>query len=356
MKGVILCAGLGTRLRPLTHTAAKHLIPVANKPILQYGIEALRDAGISQVALVVGHAQDEIRAAIKDGSHLGVEVEYVEQKDPRGLAHALYVAKDFVADEGVLMYLGDNVIDGGISDFVAAYRDSGADAAILLNEVKDPSQFGIAELKDGAVVRVLEKPKTAPSNLAIVGVYAFDSAIFPAIERTTPSARGELEITDAIQNLIDAGHRVLPFILRRWWKDTGRPADVLDLNRLLLERMEQFSAQTTKVCPESQIIGRVHIGEHTEIVRGVLRGPIIVGKECHLSDCYIGPFTSIGDGVTIAGTEIQYSIVMDNSEVVGIGALVDHSLIGRNVSLVRSNNKPLAHRFVLADDSRAEVA
>jgi len=355
MKGVILCAGLGTRLRPLTHTAAKHLIPVANKPILQYGIEALRDAGISDIALVVGYAQDEIRAAMMDGSQFGVRIEYVEQRDPKGLAHALYVAKDFVGEEGVLMYLGDNVIGGGISDFVAAYNESGADAAILLNEVKDPSHFGIAELSDGTVVRVIEKPQVPTSNLAIVGVYAFNSSVFGAIERIKPSARGELEITDAIQNLIDGGKRVLPFILRRWWKDTGRPADVLDLNRHLLERMDEYSIEG-KVCPETQIVGRVQVGKGTEIARSVLRGPIIVGRDCRLSDCYIGSFTSIGHGVTIANTEIQYSIIMDNCEISGLGTMLDHSLIGRNVTLTHSDNKPRAHRFILADDSRAEVA
>jgi glucose-1-phosphate thymidylyltransferase len=331
------------------------LIPVANKPILQYGIESLHDAGIREIALVVGHAQDEIRLAIKDGSHLGVKIEYLEQKDPKGLAHALYVAKDYVGEDEVLMYLGDNVIDGGIGDFVTAYRESGADAAILLNEVKEPSHFGIAELRDGEIVRLVEKPKVPPSNLAIVGVYAFNASIFPAIQRTKPSARGELEITDAIQNLINEGKRVLPFILTRWWKDTGRPADVLDLNRRLLERMEELPLEG-EICPESHIVGRVQIGKGTSVTRSVLRGPIIVGKNCHLSDCYIGPFTSIGDKVTIAETEIQYSIVMDNSEVKGIGAHIDHSLIGRNVILTRSHNKPLAHRFILADDSRAEVA
>ena len=354
MKGVILCAGLGTRLRPLTHTAAKHLIPVANKPILQYGIEALRDAGVKDIALVVGQSQDEIRAAMQDGASLGVRIQYVEQTDPKGLAHALSVARDFVGDDQVLMYLGDNVVDGGITDFVEAYHQSGADAAILVNEVSDPSHFGIVELRDGEIIRVVEKPKVPASNLAIVGVYAFNSSIFPAIEKTTFSARGELEITDAIQNLIDAGKRVLPFILTRWWKDTGRPADVLDLNRRLLERMQEFSFRG-KACPETQIIGSVEVGEETEITRSVLRGPIIVGKRCRLSDCYIGPFTSIGDGVTITNTEIGYSIVMENSGVTGVGMRIDHSLIGRNVSIIRADHRPHAHRFILADDSRVEV-
>ena len=355
MKGVILCAGLGTRLRPLTHTAAKHLIPVANKPILEYGIEALREAGIRDIALVVGHSQGEIRAAIGDGSDLGVSITYVEQTNPRGLAHALYVARDFVGDDRVLMYLGDNFISGGITDFVNAYLESGAQAAILLNEVSDPTHFGIAELERGQVVRVIEKPKVPPSNLAIVGVYAFDSVVFRAIEGTSPSARGELEITDTIQTLIDEGRKVLPFILTRWWKDTGRPADVLDLNRRLLEQMDESSVQGS-VCAESEVSGRVRVGKGTEITESVLRGPIMVGNNCRLSNCYLGPFTSIGDRVTITDTEIQYSIIMDGSEVRGIAAPVDQSIIGRNVILVHTNNKPRAHRFILADDSRVEVA
>jgi len=353
MKGLILSGGKGTRLRPLTYTSAKQLVPVANKPVLFYGIESIVAAGIEEIGIIVGETGDEIRAAVGDGSRWGARVTYIEQDAPRGLAHAVMIAEEFMAGEPFVMYLGDNLIAGGISSLVDEFRELGCNAEILLAEVPNPEQFGVAELgPNGKVERLVEKPPEPSSNLALVGVYMFDSTIFESVHRIEPSARGELEITDAIQDLVDRGLDVHPHIVGGWWKDTGKLEDMLEANRIVLETLE---AKRQGPVDGSTIEGRVEIGEGVEIVDSLVRGPVIVGDGARIEHAFVGPYTSIGEGCTIAGCEIENSIVLAGSEIRDIPLRIDGSLIGRNVRIVKTDFKPKAYRFMVGDNSEVGI-
>jgi len=354
MKGLILSGGKGTRLRPLTFTSAKQLVPVANKPVLFFGIESVVEAGITEIGIVVGDTGDEIREAVGDGSRFGAEITYIEQDAPRGLAHAVMIAEEFIGDDSFVMYLGDNLIAGGITSLVDEFRKVGTNAEILLAEVPNPQQFGVAELADdGKIKRLVEKPSDPPSNLALVGVYMFDSTIFESVRRIKPSARGELEITDAIQDLIDRGLDVHPHIVRGWWKDTGKIDDMLEANRIVLETLRVPRRGPT---PGGGVIeGRVALGERVEIVDSIIRGPVVIGDDVKIEGAFIGPYTSIGDGCTIRGCEIENSIVLSGSEIRDITLRIDASLIGRGVKLVRTDGKPKAFRFMLGDKSEVGI-
>jgi glucose-1-phosphate thymidylyltransferase len=351
MKGLILSGGKGTRLRPLTFTQAKQLVPVANKPVLFYGIEALLGAGIREIGIVVGDTKDEIREAVGDGARWGndVRIAYLEQPEPLGLAHAVLVAENFLGREPFVMYLGDNILKSGIVSLADHFRDRKPNALILLTPVTNPRMFGVAELENGKVVRLVEKPKEPKSNLALVGVYMFDSHIFEAARAIRPSWRNELEITDAIQYLVDCGLEVQPHLVTGWWKDTGKIEDILEANRLILETISGSVAG--EVDPSSRVSGEVVIEKGVSVRSSTIRGPAIIGAGTEIADSYIGPFTSIQKNCRIVKTEIEHSIVLEGSEIVEVGARIDESLIGREVRIYKCPPKPLAYRFMVGDKS-----
>ncbi len=354
MKGLILSGGKGTRLRPLTFTQAKQLVPVANKPVLFYGIEALRDAGITDVGIIVGDTRDEIRAACGDGSRWGVRITYIEQEAPLGLAHAVLTARAFLERDAFVMYLGDNILKSGITSLVARFRESRPNALILLTPVPDPKMFGVAELReDGRIARLVEKPAEPKSDLALVGVYMFDEHIFEAAGAIRPSGRGELEITDAIQYLVDHGYEVQPHLVRGWWKDTGKIEDILEANRLILEGMA--GRIEGDVDAASRISGNVVIEAGAVVRNSIIRGPAIVGAGTELRDAYVGPFTSIEPRCRIVSTEIEHSIVLEGSTIEDVGARIDESLIGREVRISKCPSKPSAYRFMVGDKSEIGV-
>lgn len=357
MKGLILSGGKGTRLRPLTYTSAKQLVPVANKPVLYYAIESIVAAGITEIGIIVGDTRQEIRAAVGDGSRFGARVTYIEQEAPLGLAHAVMIAEEFLAGSPFVMYLGDNLIAGGITSLVDEFRSLGCNSEILLAEVPNPEQFGVAELTDeGKVRRLAEKPKEPKSNLALVGVYMFDASIFESVHRIKPSPRGELEITDAIQDLIDRGLDVHPHIVRGWWKDTGKLEDMLEANRIVLEGLEgRHNGGPEGAGQGSRIEGRVQIGEGVELIDSLVRGPVVIGDGARLENAFVGPYTSIGERCTLVSCEIENSIVLADSEIRDIPLRVDGSLIGRNVRIVKTDQKPKAYRFMLGDNSEVGI-
>ena len=350
LKGLILSGGEGTRLRPITHTSAKQLVPVANKPILFYGLEALRDAGLRDVGIIVGDTEEEIREAVGDGSRWGMRVTYIRQEAPLGLAHAVLTAADFLSDTPFVMYLGDNLIKEGITAFVDEFRNKEVDALILLARVPDPQRFGVARLEGNRVVELVEKPKEPPSDLALVGAYMFRPVILEAARAIRPSWRNELEITDAIQHLIDNGYRVEAHVIKGWWKDTGRLEDLLEANCMVLEDLEPRC--DGEVDGESRILGRVVVEEGAEVIRSTLRGPSIIGRGSRIVDSYIGPFTSIYYDVVVEGSELEHSIIMENSVIRNIPGRIEESLIGKNVEIARSFDRPKTYRFMLGDNSR----
>jgi glucose-1-phosphate thymidylyltransferase len=353
VKGLILSGGRGTRLRPLTYTSAKQLVPVANKPVLFYGIEAIADAGITDIGIVVGDTQAEIRAAVGDGSRWGVKVQYIEQDAPRGLAHAVKISRDYIGDEPFVMYLGDNQLNKGITQFVREFEAQKPAAQILLTHVPDPQMFGVAQLEDGKVVRLVEKPKEPIGDLALVGVYMFGPDVFESVNRIKPSFRNELEITDAIQDLIDRGLTVRPHIVEGWWKDTGKLEDMLEANRLILDTFERKIEGS--VDAESRVEGKVVIEKGAVVERSVIRGPAIIGRGARIVHAYVGPFTSIGNDVDIKDTEIEHSIVLEGSSLRDLANRVIDSLIGRNVRIYREPVKPSAYRFMLGDNSEVGI-
>jgi len=353
VKGLILSGGKGTRLRPLTYTSAKQLVPVANKPVLFYGIEAIAEAGIREIGIVVGDTQAEIRAAVGDGSRWGVTVQYIEQDAPRGLAHAVKISRDYLGDEPFVMYLGDNLLNKGIAQFVREFDAQKPAAQILLTRVPDPQMFGVAQLDNGRVVRLVEKPKEPIGDLALVGVYMFGPEVFESVNRITPSFRNELEITDAIQDLIDRGLTVRPHIVEGWWKDTGKLEDMLEANRLILETFERRVDGV--VDAESRVEGKVVVEKGAVIERSTVRGPAIIGRGARIVHAYVGPFTSIGNDVEIKDSEIEHSIVLEGSCVRDLANRVIDSLIGRNVRIWREPVKPSAYRFMLGDNSEVGI-
>ena len=353
MKALVLCGGAGTRLRPITHTMAKQLVPVANKPVLFYGLEAIRDAGIVDVGIVVGETSKEIVQAVGDGSKWGLKVTYIRQDQPLGLAHAVLVSEDFLGDDTFVMYLGDNLIKDGITSLVDEFRANNPNCQILLARVNEPQRFGVAELAEGKVVRLVEKPEKPPSDLALVGVYMFDKNILDAARAIKPSRRDELEITDAIQWLIDQGLTVEPHIIDGWWKDTGRLDDMLEANRIMLETLEPRIEG--RVDGDSEVLGKVVIEEGAEIINSTVRGPAIIGERTKVVNSFIGPFTSVYFEVNIEGSQIEHSIVLEKSTIRDIPGFIEDSLIGQNVEVVRSPLKPTAYRFMLGDNSRIGI-
>jgi glucose-1-phosphate thymidylyltransferase len=354
MKALVLSGGSGSRLRPITHTSAKQLLPVANKPVLFYGLEAIRDAGITDVGLVVGETAPAIRAAVGDGRAFGLEVTYIRQDAPLGLAHAVLVARDYLGDDDFVMYLGDNFIVGGIAQLVDEFRSARPDAQIMLTTVSDPRQFGVAELDQaGEVVGLAEKPLRPKSDLALVGVYIFTPLVHAAVRRLKPSGRGELEITEAIQCLIDDGHKVKATVISGYWKDTGNVADMLEVNRMVLEGMEP--RQQGVLDSETEIIGRVVIEDGVRVSRSRIVGPVILGAGTTVDHSYIGPFTSVAQGCTIADSEVEYSIILRGASVRGVRR-IEASIIGHDVEVTPAPSVPRAHRLILGDHSKVQIS
>jgi glucose-1-phosphate thymidylyltransferase len=368
VKALILCGGAGTRLRPITHTRAKQLVPVANKPILFYGLDAIASAGIKEVGIITGDTGPEVRAAVGDGSAWGFEVTYIPQDKPLGLAHCMLIAKDFLGDDDVVMYLGDNLLEEDLQGLVQRFEEerdrvrrptltdgpaTAPVARILLTKVPDPQRFGVAELNDaGEIVRLIEKPEVPPSDLALVGVYLFDKTIHEAVASIQPSARGELEITDAIQWLIDHGHKVSAEILHGWWIDTGKLTPLLEANRLILERIERrIDGEVDDV---SQVDGRVIIEEGASVVRSHIRGPVVVGAGTVVVDSFVGPFSALGNRGRIERSEIEHAVLLDDVSVIDAGRIED-SLLGHHVEVTRSDRRPRATRLMLGDHCQIDL-
>ncbi|HEY66000.1 MAG TPA: glucose-1-phosphate thymidylyltransferase [Caldilineae bacterium] len=351
MKGLVLSGGKGSRLYPITYTNAKQLVPVANKPVLFRVIEAIRDAGITDIGVVIGDTGPQIKEAVGDGSRWGVKITYIQQEAPLGLAHAVKISRDYLGDERFVMFLGDNVIEGGIVPLIRQFAESDWNCQIVLTEVEEPQHYGVAELDEaGRIVRLIEKPKDPPSNLALVGIYMFDHHVFEAVENIKPSWRGELEITDAIQWLIDAGYRVYPYIHRGWWIDTGKPIDMLEANNRVLEELEPRNEGY--ISPDSEVKGRVVIERDAQIINSVIRGPAIIGEETRVINAYVGPYTSIYHHCLIERCEIEHCIVLEHSRIVDVPIRIEDSLIGRNVEITRSQTKPRAYKMTLGDNSK----
>jgi len=355
LKGLILSGGAGTRLRPITHTSAKQLVPVANKPVLFYGIEALVEAGVSEIGIIIApETGDEIRETAGDGSAFGTKITYILQDRPAGLAHAVLTAEEFIGGSHFVMYLGDNLLRDGLRGLVSTFREADPDALILLTPVEDPQSYGVAELDgDGGIVRLIEKPKDPPSNLALVGVYLFGPAIFDAARALEPSWRGELEITEAIQGLIDDGHRVQSEIVTGWWKDTGQLADMLEANRLVLEEIE--TALDGEIDSASRVEGRVVLSKGAKVSGSVVRGPAVIGPGACIEDSFVGPYTSIGADVHVRRSEVEHSILLAGSVVEDLGTRMEASLLGRNVKLTRSDGMPKTFRLLVGDNSEIEL-
>jgi glucose-1-phosphate thymidylyltransferase len=354
LKGLILSGGAGTRLRPITHTSAKQLVPVANKPVLFYGIEALVDAGVTEIGIIIApETGEEIREAAGDGSAFGARITYILQDKPAGLAHAVLTAEEFIGGSPFVMYLGDNLLADGLRPLVATFRAEEPDALILLTPVDDPEHYGVAELDGERIVRLVEKPKDPPSNLALVGVYLFQPSIFEAARTLEPSWRGELEITEAIQKLIEDDHTVRSEVVSGWWKDTGQLADMLEANRLVLEEVE--TSIEGEVDEDSRVEGRVVIAPGAKLERSVVRGPAVIGAGACIEDAYVGPYTSIGENVHVRRSEVEHSIILAGSVVEDLGTRMEASLLGREVKLTRSDGMPKTLRMLVGDKSEIKI-
>jgi glucose-1-phosphate thymidylyltransferase len=352
VKGLVLSGGAGTRLRPITHTRAKQLVPVAGKPVLFYGLEAMAEAGIRQVGIIIGETGDEIRAAVGDGSRFGLEVEYIPQEAPLGLAHAVLTAEPFIGDSPFCMYLGDNLLRDGVAGFVDEFRRGSADAMILLQHVPNPSEYGVAELDGDRVVRLVEKPKEPRSDLALVGVYLFTQPVFEAARSLEPSWRGELEITDAIQAMVDGGLRVEPHVVTGWWKDTGQLADMLEANRLVLD---QIHSDVSGTVVDSKIEGRVVVQEGATVERCHIRGPVVICSGATVRDAYIGPYSAISEDAHVERAEMEHAILLERSSIIGIDTRIEDSLIGADCRITRSDAIRSANRLLVGDGSQIEI-
>lgn len=356
MKALILSGGKGTRLRPLTYSGAKQLVPVANKPILWYGIEGIVAAGITEIGIIISpETGEEVQSLTGNGDRFGAKITYILQEKPEGLAHAVKIAQPFLGDSPFIMYLGDNLIQRSLQPFLDKFKEQALDALILLRPVSNPSAFGVAKVDStGKVLQLVEKPKDPPSNLALVGIYFFSRKIHEAIANIKPSARGELEITDAIQCLIDWQTTVEACTLEGWWLDTGKKDDLLEANRIILDT--QITPEILgEVDTDSQVIGRVKIGAGTQVINCSIRGPVAIGNDCYLENCFIGPYSSIADQVTLIDADVEHSVILQNAKIVGIHQRLVDSVIGRRAQLNVAPRRPKALRFMIGDDSQIEL-
>lgn len=353
MKALIASGGRGTRLRPITHTRNKHLIPIANKPILYYAIEAAVQAGIKEIGIVYSAESTEVPDYVGNGDKWGVRISYIPQATPGGLAQVVGLAEAFVGNDRFVFYLGDNMVVGGIKRFIDEFEQSGCNCFLTLAKVKDPERFGVPELKNGRIIGIEEKPRVPKSTYAVAGIYLYDRHIFEAVKAITPSARGELEISDAHQYLIDKGYKVGYAEITGWWKDTGKPVDLLEANRLVLDNLTPLVEGT--VDADSDVAGKVIIEKGARVSASKVRGPAIIGKDCLVENSYIGPFTSIGDRTVVRGSEVEYSIVLRDCKILNVGIRLEGSILGNDVEVVEANGRPRVHRFMIGDQSRVEV-
>jgi glucose-1-phosphate thymidylyltransferase len=353
MKALLTAGGHGTRLQPLTHTQNKHLIPIANKPMIHFALEYLKEAGIIEVGIIINAGDTSFPEVLGDGSNWGIKITYIEQEAPLGLAHVVKIAEPFIGEEPFVFYLGDNILVGGIKKFIDTFKTQKSNCHLVLSQVGDPTRFGVAEIKDDKILNIEEKPLNPKSNYAVTGIYFYDKSIFEAVNAIKPSARGELEISDAHQYLLDHNKKITFSEITGWWKDTGNPADLLEANRLVTDNIvHKIYAQVDE---SNQIFGRVIIEQGAKLKNCVIRGPAIIGKNSVLVDAYIGPFTSISDGCFIGNSEVEYSIVMEGSRIQDAGIRIEGSLIGKNVDIVKAKSKPRTQRFMIGDQSRVEL-
>jgi len=359
LKAVITCGGRGTRLRPITHTSNKHLIPIANKPMVHYAIEAVRQAGINQIGIVINpDTGDVIREALGHGEYWGVQLTYIVQDAPRGLAHVVKISEEFVGKDPFVFYLGDNILVGGIGRFLQAFWENGDQCHLVLARVPEPQRFGVPEIRSGQIVRVEEKPLYPRSDYAVTGIYFYDAHIFEAVNAIKPSARGELEISDAHQCLINQGCQVGYSEITGWWKDTGKPEDLLDANRLVLDQLLENDGKAVQgdVTPSSQLMGKVVVGEGAKIVESVVRGPAVIGSNSLVENSYVGPFTAIGSDCVIRNGELEFSIMMDGARILDTEVRIEQSIIGKEAVIFKGHTRPKAQKFVLGDQSTVELA
>ncbi len=355
MKALVLSGGRGTRLRPITHTGATHLLPVANQPILNYVLDNIARAGICDVGMVISHETgDEIRRAIGSGDRWGVSIHYILQDLPGGLAHAVRTARSFLGDSDFVMYLGDNLIGCGIEAFIDGFQKRAAHASIVLKAVEEPAHFGVVEIdQQGRVIRLVEKPKDPPSNLALVGVYVFSPKIHDAIAAIEPSQRGELEITDAIQKLVDWNLSVQSHVIDGWWLDTGKKDDLLAANTVILDDWIKRDVQG-EVDTASEVVGRVQVGKGSRVINSKIRGPAVVGDGVLIRDSFVGPYSSVGNGTQISDSAVEHCVILEKCRITGIDRLED-SVLGRNVEISANQNRHKALRLLLGDDSTVEL-
>lgn len=353
MKALITSGGRGTRLQPITHTQNKHLIPIANKPILHYAIEAAAEAGIQEIGILINADSREVPNAIGDGERWGVRITYIPQDAPLGLAHVVKISQDFIGDDPFIFYLGDNMVVGGVKRFIERFRADRCNCHLTLARVKDPSRFGVPELRGSKIVGVEEKPQRPKSDFAVAGIYIYDSTIFEAVNAIKPSARGELEISDAHQYLLEKGYEITYSEITGWWKDTGKPFDLLEANRLILENMPEDIRG--EVNAGSQLAGKVIVEEGARIIDSNIRGPVIIGKNSEIRNCYIGPYTSIYHDTKIQNSEIEFSIIMDHCKITDVGIRIESSILGSDIEIIRAGDKPKTHRFILGAQSRLEI-
>ncbi len=353
MKALITSGGRGTRLRPLTHTQNKHLIPIANKPILHYAIEYCVEAGITDIGIVYSADSQAVPNAIGDGSQWGINITYIPQEAPLGLAHVVKISQDFIGDDSFVFYLGDNMVVRGLKRFIEAFEKQKSNCHLTLASVKDPERFGVPEIVGDRIVRIEEKPSNPKSQFAVSGIYIYDKTIFEAVNNIRPSARGELEISDAHQYLLDHGYKISFSEITGWWKDTGKPYDLLEANRLILDNMD--GSIKGDIDESSLVTGHVQLGEGSRIVNSTVRGPVIIGKNTLIENSYIGPFTSIYDHCHIKDSEVEFSILLKECKIIDVNIRIEHSLLGNDVEIIKAEGKPATHRFLIGDQSRIEL-
>ncbi len=359
MRALITAGGRGTRLRPLTHTSNKHLIPIATKPMIHYALEAVAAAGIRDVGIVINpDTAEEIRRALGDGSPWGLEISYLVQEAPLGLAHVIQVAQPYLRNEPFVFFLGDNVIVGGIRRFVERFQSRGDQCHLVLARVREPQRFGVAEVEGERVVRVVEKPARPASDYAVTGIYVYDAPIFEAVHAIRPSARGELEISDAHQYLLDHGFRVGFSEITGWWKDTGKPEDLLEANRFVLDQVLDATGPIVRgeVDSQSDVAGKVVVEAGARVIASHIRGPAIIGPEAVIERSYIGPFTSLGPRCVIRNSELEYSILFEDTQILDADVRIERSLLGREVLIRRGNSRPKTQKFILGDQSIIELS
>ncbi len=353
MKALITSGGRGTRLRPLTHTQNKHLIPIANKPILHYAIEYCIEAGITDIGIVYSKGSDAVRHAIGKGERWGVNISYIAQEAPLGLAHVIKISQEFIGDEPFVFYLGDNMVVGGLKKFIDAYNQSNSNCHLTLARVKDPQRFGVPEIIDGRIVRIEEKPAQPKSDLAVAGIYIYDKHIFEAVNNIDYSSRGELEISDAHQYLLDHGYHISYSEITGWWKDTGKPYDLLEANRLVLDNISPDIQGD--IDDDSLVTGDVQLAKGAKVINSTIRGPAVIGENTVIENCYIGPFTAIYEDCHIRNSEVEFSILLSECKVLDVDIRIEHSLLGNDVEIIKSQGKPATHRFLIGDQSRVEL-